>query len=158
MRAEALRSGDIVLTATLGKASKVVRRASKGDVSHAMICVQNGSTIDSTEDRVQAINIQRELYETGDTVYVLRMCEAPDEVGMHRVVEFARSEIGTRYSKIEAARTVMGGSKPRSRQMFCSRLGSVRICGGGYPRLGRLLPAELQLDGVRKERFLVLDA
>ena len=41
---------------------------------------------------------------------------------MHRVAEYARSEIGTRYSKIEAARTVMGGPRPRSRQMFCSRL------------------------------------
>lgn len=122
MRVESLRSGDIVLTATSGKVSKVVRRATKGEVSHAMICVQHGSTIDSTDDGVQASNIQRELYEPGDTVCVLRLHEPLDEVGMQRIVEFARSEIGTRYSKIEAARTVIGGPKPRSRQMFCSRL------------------------------------
>ena len=41
---------------------------------------------------------------------------------MHRVIEFARSEVGTRYSKIEAARTVIAGRRPRSKQMFCSRL------------------------------------
>lgn len=119
---EALRPADIVLTATSGKVSEVVRRATKGEVSHAMICVQHGSTIDSTTDGVQASNIQREFYEEGDKVCVLRLREPLDEIGTQRIVEFARSEIGTRYSKIEAARTVMAGPKPRSRQMFCSRL------------------------------------
>lgn len=122
VRVEALRPGDIVLTATTGKVSKVVRRATKGDVSHAMICVQHGSTIDSTDDGVQASNIQRELYGADDTAIVLRLRERPDEPAMHRVIEFARSEIGTRYSKVEAARTVMAGRRPRTKQMFCSRL------------------------------------
>jgi hypothetical protein len=65
---ERLQPGDIVLTATPGKISKVVRRATKGEVSHAMICVQHGSTIDSTDGGVQASNIQRELYCANDTV------------------------------------------------------------------------------------------
>lgn len=119
---ERLRPGDIVLTATPGKVGKVVRRATKGVVSHAMICVQHGSTIDSTDGGVQASNIQRELYGAEDTVIVLRLREPPDQLALQAIVEFARSEIGTRYSKIEAARTVTGGPKPRSRQMFCSRL------------------------------------
>lgn len=38
------------------------------------------------------------------------------------VLDFARSEIGTRYSKIDAARSVLVGSRPRNRQLFCSRL------------------------------------
>lgn len=59
VRVEALQPGDIVLTARTGKVSKVVRRATKGEVSYAMICVQHGSTIDSTDDGVQASNIQR---------------------------------------------------------------------------------------------------
>lgn len=117
-----LEPGDIVLTATPGKVGKVVRRATKGEVSHAMICVQRGSTIDSTDSGVQASNIQRELYGAGDTVIVLRLRQQPDQLTLYAVVEFARSEIGTRYSKIEAARTVAGGPKPRSRRMFCSRL------------------------------------
>jgi hypothetical protein len=119
---ERLRPGDIVLTATQGKVSKVVRRATKGVVSHAMICVEHGSTIDSTDGGVQASNIQRELYGAEDTVMVLRLREPPDQLALQAIVEFARSEIGTRYSKIEAARTVMAGPKPRSRRMFCSRL------------------------------------
>ncbi|GGN43489.1 hypothetical protein GCM10011349_07640 [Novosphingobium indicum] len=99
-----------------------MRRATKGEVSHAMICVQYGATIDSTDAGVQASNIQRELYGAEDTVIVLRLREPPDQLALQAIVEFARSEIGTRYSQIEAARTVTGGPKPRSKQMFCSRL------------------------------------
>lgn len=122
VKVESLLPGDIVLTATTGKVSKVVRRASRGAVSHAMICVQNGSTIDSTDDGVQAANIQRELYEAGDTVFVLRLREPLSEAHLQSVTNFARSEVGTRYSKAEAVRTVLGGPKPRTKQMFCSRL------------------------------------
>lgn len=119
---ERLEPGDIVLTATPGKVGKVVRWATTGEVSHAMICVQHGSTIDSTDGGVQASNIQRELYGVDDMVIVLRLRQPPDQLSLHAMIEFARSEIGTRYSKIEAARTVTGGPKARSRQMFCSRL------------------------------------
>jgi len=128
---ERLEPGDIVLTATPGKVGKVVRRATKGEVSHAMICVQHGSIIDSTDGGVQASNIQRELYGGDDTVIVLRLRQSPDQLALHAIVEFARSEIGTRYSKIEAARTVTGGPKPRSRQMFCSRLVARAYAAGG---------------------------
>jgi hypothetical protein len=41
-----LRPGDIILTANRTKAGKLVRVASRGIVSHAMICVQHGSIID----------------------------------------------------------------------------------------------------------------
>lgn len=122
IRVESLEPGDIVLTAGPGKVSKVIRRASKGDVSHAMICVQNGSIIDSTDLGVQAHNIQRELYGPDDHVVVLRLREPLSDVRLAAVIDFARSEIGTRYSKVEAARSVLGGPKPRRRQLFCSRL------------------------------------
>lgn len=122
IRVESLEPGDIVLTAGPGKVSKVIRRASKGDVSHAMICVQNGSIIDSTDLGVQAHNVQRELYGPDDHVVVLRLREPLSDVRLAAVIDFARSEIGTRYSKVEAVRSVLGGPKPRTRQLFCSRL------------------------------------
>lgn len=132
VKVELLQPGDIVLTATTGKVSKVIRRASKGIVSHAMICVQHGSTIDSTDNGVQASNIQRELYEPNDTVFVLRLREPLSDSRLHSVVDFARSKIGTRYSKMEAARTVLPGRKPRTKQMFCSRLvARAYVAGGG---------------------------
>ncbi|WP_422059571.1 YiiX/YebB-like N1pC/P60 family cysteine hydrolase [Sphingopyxis sp.] len=133
VKVEALQPGDIVLTATSGKISRLVRRASKGMVSHAMICVQHGSTIDSTDDGVQASNIQRELYDADDYVAVLRLRDPLSDIGLHRLIDFARSEVGTSYSKVEAARTVMGGPKPRTRKMFCSRLVARAYAAAGIP-------------------------
>ena len=60
IKVERLEPGDIVLTADSGKTSRIVRKATKGAVSHAMICVQHSSVIDSTSIGVQARNIQRE--------------------------------------------------------------------------------------------------
>ncbi len=133
IKVEALQPGDIVLTATSGKISRLVRRASKGMVSHAMICVQHGSTIDSTDDGVQASNIQRELYDADDYVAVLRLRDPPSDIGLHRLIDFARSEVGTSYSKIEAGRTVVGGPRPRTRKMFCSRLVARAYAAAGIP-------------------------
>jgi uncharacterized protein YycO len=99
IKVERLMPGDIILTASSGKVSNAIRIASKGQVSHAMICVQHGSIIDSTDDGVQAHNIQRELYEPDDHVAVLRLRHSLSEVQLGAVIDFARSEIGTRYSK-----------------------------------------------------------
>jgi hypothetical protein len=117
-----LQPGDIILTANRTKAGKLVRVASKGIVSHAMICVQHGSIIDSTADGVQAWNLQREFFRDDEAVFVFRLRTPLPAVEMARVVDFARAEIGTRYSKSEAARSVLGGAKPRGSRQFCSRL------------------------------------
>jgi len=122
IKVELLEPGDVVLTADGGKTSKLVRLATKGAVSHAMICVQSGSIIDSTDFGVQAHNIQRELYSAEDRVQVFRLREPLSAARRGAILDFARSEIGTRYSKIEAARSVLTGPRPRSRRLFCSRL------------------------------------
>jgi hypothetical protein len=87
-----------------------------------MICVQHGSFIDSTDAGVQAWNLHREFFHDDEDVFAFRLREPLPPVTMARVVDFARSEIGTRYSKAEAMRTVTGGRKPRNAQQFCSRL------------------------------------
>lgn len=117
-----LQLGDIILTANRTKAGKLVRVASKGIVSHAMICVQHGSAIDSTTDGVQAWNLQREFFRDDEAVFVFRLRNPLSAVEMAHVVDFARAEIGTRYSKSEAARSVLGGGNLRGSQQFCSRL------------------------------------
>lgn len=161
VRVEALLPGDIVLTSTAGKVSKVVRRATGGEVSHAMICVQNGSTIDSTAGGVQAANIQRELYEADDAVFVLRLREPLTDFQLQSVINFARSEVGTRYSKPEAARTVLPGPKPRTKRMFCSRLVAKAYAAAGVqlvhdpeycsPEELRVSPLLVELEGMTEE-------
>lgn len=114
--------GDILFTARPGKLSSVIRFATGGEVSHAMICVQHGSFIDSTKDGVQARNLQRELFEDDELAFHFRLKAKPDHNVLNQILDFARAEIGSRYSTIEAARAVARLRKPRLKRQFCSRL------------------------------------
>lgn len=66
IRVELLELGEIVLTSASGKICREIRAATNGEVSYAMICVTDGSIIDSTDCGVQDHNIQRELDAEGD--------------------------------------------------------------------------------------------
>lgn len=122
IKVDALVPGDIVLTASKSAAGKGIRVATGATVSHAMICVQNGSVIDSTGAGVQARNVQRELFKPAEKVFAFRMRVPLQAVQLARVISFARSEIGTRYSAREAVLSVAPGRRRRDRRQFCSRL------------------------------------
>ena len=122
IKIDRLEPGDIILTASSTKMGKVIRASTGGTVSHAMICVQHGSIIDSTAAGVQAWNLQRELFVDDEEVFGFRSREPLPRATIARIVDFARSEIGARYSKPEAVRSVLGGPKPRNAKQFCSRL------------------------------------
>lgn len=119
---ENLLPGDIVLTASNSKTGKIIRTFSNGDVSHALICVQVGSLIDSTKDGVQSRNPQRELFSDDENIFVFRLKSKIEDAAMRKITDYARSQIGTRYSTQEALRTKVSALKPRNRQQFCSRL------------------------------------
>jgi hypothetical protein len=119
---DTLRPGDIVLTASKSAGGKGIRATTFAAVSHAMICVQHGSVIDSTGDGVQARNLQRELFKAFERVYAFRLREPLDPERLAQIINFARSEVGTRYSVREAVRSVLPGRRPRERRQFCSRL------------------------------------
>ena len=119
---QSVKPGDILFTARPGKLSKSIRFASGGTVSHAIICVQHGSFIDSTMDGVQARNFQRELFEDNEKIYHFRLKEPVGRETLAKIIDFARAEVGTRYSIREAVRSVAATAKPRTKQQFCSRL------------------------------------
>ena len=149
-----LQSGDIILTASKSPTGKLVRMASKGDVSHAMICVQHGSIIDSTSEGVHARNLQREFFRNDEQVCAFRLREGLPPLEIQRVVDFARSEVGTRYSKIEAARSVFAMGKPRSRRQFCSRLVARAYASVGIQLVADqdyCTPEELRKSGLLQE-------
>ncbi|OSI73814.1 hypothetical protein BSZ21_06395 [Bradyrhizobium canariense] len=122
IKIDSVKPGDILFTARPGKISRAIRFTTDGAVSHAMICVQHGSFIDSTSSGVQARNLQRELFEDDEKAFHFRLKIPPDRKVLEQIVDYARSEIGARYSKIEAARSVAAIRRPRSRRQFCSRL------------------------------------
>ena len=122
IKIDSVQPGDILFTARPEKLSKSIRFATNGVVSHAMICVQHGSFIDSTADGVQARNLQRELFADDEQVFHFRLKEPISRETLAQVVDYARAEVGARYSVQEAIRSVAGVKKPRSRRQFCSRL------------------------------------
>lgn len=122
IKIDGVKPGDILFTARPGKISKTIRAGTGGLVSHAMICVQHGSFIDSTSSGVQARNLQRELFEDVEKAFHFRLKNPPDRKVIEQIVDYARAEIGARYSTREAMRSVIAVRRPRSRRQFCSRL------------------------------------
>ena len=122
IKIDSVKPGDILLTARPGKISKTIRIATDGVVSHAMICVQHSSFIDSTSDGVQARNLQRELFDDDEWAFHFRLTTPPGRQVLEQVIDYARAEVGARYSIGEAARSVVAVRRTRSRRQFCSRL------------------------------------
>ncbi|MGA8148965.1 MAG: YiiX/YebB-like N1pC/P60 family cysteine hydrolase [Gallionellaceae bacterium] len=118
----ALQIGDIILTTTTDLLSKGIRQLTGSDISHALIYVESHSVIDATGDGVHSQNTQRLFWEDDCAVHVLRLVEGLDDTQSRRIINYVRGRIGTRYSKTEAARSVLGGATHPSRRQFCSRL------------------------------------
>ena len=119
---DSVQPGDILFTSRPGKISKMIRVATNSMVSHAMICVQHSSVIDSTSDGVQARNLQRELFNDDERAFHFRLKKPPSSHVLEQIIDYARSEVGARYSNSEAVRSVAPGPSPRSRRQYCSRL------------------------------------
>lgn len=122
IKIDSVMPGDILFTARPGKISKGIRFTTGGVVSHAMICVAHGSFIDSTSDGVQARNLQRELFHDDEQVFHFRLKNSPERQILAQVIDYARAEIGARYSIFEAVRSVSPRHGSSSKKQFCSRL------------------------------------
>ena len=67
-----LQIGDIILTSYANKNSKRIKRLLKSDYSHALLCVNRGSCIESFEQGIHSENIQRMLFPKKEDVCILR--------------------------------------------------------------------------------------
>lgn len=117
-----LRVGDIILTSEKKPTSFAIRKVTKGHASHALIYVAHCSAIDAMPEGVHARNTQRMLFEDDIEISVLRPKVDLTPTETTQLCEYARSLIGTQYSKAEALQVVVGKRKPPSRKQFCSRL------------------------------------
>lgn len=116
-----LNKGDILLTFENSATSKVVRKATGGEFSHAILYVGSGSYIHSDANGVHAGNIQRLFFESADNIMVLRV--SCDEKKYDQVCNFARSKIGTKYSIRSAVNAKLKVKlNNRENRQFCSRL------------------------------------
>lgn len=116
--------GDIVLTARNSWTSKLIRKATAGEFSHAILYVGNGSYIHSDADGVHADNTQRLLLDGESSAKVFQLVNR-EPVTVEKLCTFARTQIGKAYSVPEAAKSRKLRSKlneDESNRQFCSRL------------------------------------
>jgi hypothetical protein len=131
-----LRPGDVIFTSEKTLKSGAIRKVSKGESSHVLLCVGHGSCIHADKKGgVHSFNIQRLLISDPANVSVRRLSGeyAFDKVKVKCVTDYARSKIGTKYSCWEAVKSLpifkadffknfsIDLHKPSSLQ-FCSRL------------------------------------
>lgn len=122
LKHESLTVGDIILTTTDEPISFAIRKATKSDISHAMIYVDTCSVIDATSEGVHARNTQRLFIEDNRAVHVLRLKDRITQQQKVAVCDYVRARVGTQYTKREAIKTITGGSASWSQKQFCSRL------------------------------------
>jgi Permuted papain-like amidase enzyme, YaeF/YiiX, C92 family len=117
-----LKKGDIVLLKFETEKSKLIRRYSNSQFSHAMIYVGEYSLIDADGPGVHAHNLQRLLIPKEDDVVILRSKNTSLDQ-LLKVEQFVRSKVGTKYSMEEARKVVRNKELvPEDNRQFCTRL------------------------------------
>ncbi|WP_395598886.1 YiiX/YebB-like N1pC/P60 family cysteine hydrolase [Pseudomonas sp. A1437] len=117
-----LKKGDIILSTSTKFQSKVIKFFTNSDISHAMICVANGSVMDSTGDGVHARNIEKMFYDDSCAIYAYRLKNGISETEMQAVLAYVRSETGAPYTTAGAMSSVVLPKVKGGELQFCSRL------------------------------------
>jgi hypothetical protein len=117
-----LKRGDVILTTSDAKISKLIRATTISPISHAMLYVDHCSVIDATGDGVHSANTQRLFFEQHNAVFVLRLEGGLDSSTAIKICNYVRERIGSEYSTWEAGRAWQGLGKKGTPKQFCSRL------------------------------------
>lgn len=117
-----LKRGDVILTTSDARISKMIRAATISPISHAMLYVDHCSVIDATGDGVHSANTQRLFFEQQNAVFALRIEGGLDSSSATKICNYVRERIGSEYTTLEAGRAWQGMGKKGSPKQFCSRL------------------------------------
>jgi hypothetical protein len=135
--ANVVEPGDIILTTTDEFPSGVIRKTTKSDISHAMLCVDHSSIIHAVTEGVRSENTQRIFFKEDLPVHVMRFKDGLSAADIRTVCDYVRSKVGSEYTYTEAARAWRKRGKKFSSRQFCSRL-----VAQGYAEAGHRLVHE----------------
>lgn len=118
-----LLPGDIILERDDRDLSKLVRKLSKSQYSHALLYTGNSNCIDAG-DIVKSCNLQRKLYNNCDDVCVLRLKkEFYDDDIIEAAICYVRMVVGQEYSMEDAKKMALrNADNPMSNRQICTRL------------------------------------
>ncbi|MEE4621646.1 YiiX/YebB-like N1pC/P60 family cysteine hydrolase [Pseudomonas alliivorans] len=117
-----LLKGDIILSTSVEFQSKIIKFFTKSDISHAMICVANGSVMDSTGEGVQARNIDKMFYDDSCAIYAYRLKQQLSPEKIQGLIDYVRSENGAPYTLAGAVGAVVLPAIKGTGMQYCSRL------------------------------------
>jgi uncharacterized protein YycO len=133
IKLSALQVGDILLSTTSARVSKVIREATgDGPVSHARIYAGDGFVIEAVSEGVRLVKLEEAMKE--DTITVaFRHPRGQRDKAANRAVEYARSQLGKPYDYWGVVRDgffrlLSSGGKikvslgTRNNAFYCSRL------------------------------------
>lgn len=123
LRSDKLLKGDIILMRSSNRISEFIRIATNSNFSHAMLYVGTDVTIESDGPGVYSNNIKRRIFENESDVTVLRLKDT-STCDIEKVIQYARSKIGTEYS-IEEAKGILKMKNEvavEPNRQFCTRL------------------------------------
>ncbi|WP_158655198.1 YiiX/YebB-like N1pC/P60 family cysteine hydrolase [Flavivirga eckloniae] len=124
IKKEILKSGDIILMKSDSRLSRIIRKKSDSEFSHAILYMGGSSYIDSDGPGVQAHNIQRLIFDNEDDIIVLRLINSNQIDILNKIELFARQKIGTAYSLNEAIQVLENGTSLEPKEVnrqFCTR-------------------------------------
>lgn len=127
-----LRQGDIILVRGENLASKGIRAATRGQFSHAMICVDPPTMIEAVPGHVRNLSLSRCYIENIKNIRVLRY---PDKSIAVKAAREASLWLDMPYSILAAICSVKNmPSKHSDSGVFCSRLvaEAYRKAGGDF--------------------------
>jgi len=119
-----MKQGDIILTTQSALQSKVIRKISDSDCSHAMLYLSRGSYIHADRKGVHSGNTQRVIFEDIDHAKVLRVKNCSPDI-IEKICDHARTKVGTQYSVSQAIKSAIYRSTMNAgdfNRQFCSRL------------------------------------
>lgn len=129
-----IQAGDILLLNTSPRHSVIMQENTGSVYHHAMLYTGNSSHIHSNKGPgVQAENTLRMLFDNPESAIALRLKDSEDLYLISKIVDNARSKVGTEYSGEEAKRTVQGHKEEDfdPNRQFCTRFVAQAYAEGG---------------------------
>jgi hypothetical protein len=121
---ENLQLGDIILESGHKPHSEAIKKFTKSNFSHSMICVEGMSIIHAEKDGIFSLNPQRLLVKNITDLKVLRIKKELSNNELKDLDFFLRDKIGSVYSALEAMSVINKNRNTNSnnKYQFCSRL------------------------------------
>ncbi len=119
-----LQKGDIILESGHKVHSWAIKKKTKSNFSHAMICIDELSVVHAEKKGIFTLNPQRLIVDNITDLKVLRLKNNLSESDMKKIESFLRNKIGSVYSIRD---TLLVIEKDKNKQIknerqFCSRL------------------------------------